>query len=94
MQIIITPGGEGRCIYDETIDLAALGNPAISRASHVEPDQQGRWWADLSPVRGPLLGPFHRRGEALIAEREWLETHWLLQADALPSNGILPTGAR
>ena len=58
MQLIITPGGAVRCIYSEDIDLAALGSPTISRASHVEPDQQGRWWADLSPVGGPSLGPF------------------------------------
>lgn len=44
--------GVVRCIYGEQIDLAALGIPAISRASHVEPDDEGRWLADLSPVGG------------------------------------------
>lgn len=77
MQLVIEPGGVVRCIYDEAIDLAALGNPAISRASHVEPDQQGRWWTDLSPVGGGKLGPFSTRSEALAAERSWLETYWL-----------------
>jgi hypothetical protein len=77
MQIIVEPGGAVRCIYSEEIDLAALGSPAIVRASHVEPDQQGRWWADLSPVVGPLLGPFGNRSEALAAEQQWLEAHWL-----------------
>ena len=77
MQIIITPGGAVRCIYDEVINLAALGSLAISRASHVEPDQHGCWWADLSPVGGPFLGPFPHRSEALDAERQWLEEHWL-----------------
>jgi hypothetical protein len=77
MQLVITPGGVVRCVYDEAFDLAALGSPAISRASHVEPDQQGCWSADLSPVGGPKLGPFDRRSEALAAEHEWLETHWL-----------------
>jgi hypothetical protein len=57
--------------------LDALGRPTILRASHVEPDQQGRWQADLSPVGGPVLGPFLRRSEALEAERSWLEEHWL-----------------
>ena len=38
----------------------------------------GRWSADLAPVCGPSLGPFALRSEALAAEREWLETHWLL----------------
>ena len=77
MQLVIEPGGAVRCIYSETIDLTTLGSPAISRASYVEPDQQGRWWADLSPVDGPKLGPFERRSEALAAEHSWLETHWL-----------------
>lgn len=80
MQLVIEPGGAVRCIYGEEIDLAALGSPTISRASHVEPDQQGRWLADLSPVAGPVLGPFDVRSEALAAEHSWLETHWLGRA--------------
>ena len=64
-------------IYGEQIDLHALGRPAISRASHVEPDPHGRWFADLSPVAGPKLGPFERRSQALAAEISWLETNWL-----------------
>ena len=77
MQLVVAPSGAVRCIYDETIDLAALGSLAISRASHVEPDQQGRWWADLSPVDGAVLGPFPNRSEALAAEHAWLESTWL-----------------
>jgi hypothetical protein len=77
MKLIITPGGAVRCIYGEEIDLAALGSPIITRASHVEPDQQGRWSADLSPVGGPVLGDFATRSEALAAEQAWLETNWL-----------------
>jgi hypothetical protein len=77
MQMVIEPGGIVRCIYSESINLTVLGSPAISRASHVEPDQQGRWLADLSPVGGPILGPFQVRSEALAAEHSWLETHWL-----------------
>ena len=77
MQLIIQPGGAVRCVYGEEIDLYALGSPAISRASHVEPDQQGRWWADMSPVGGPSLGPYSHRSEALAAERGWLEANWL-----------------
>jgi hypothetical protein len=73
MQIIISPGGTVRCIYDEAIDLAALGRLVITRASHVEPTPDGRWQADLSPVAGPVLGPFVRRSEALAAEATWLE---------------------
>ena len=80
MQIIIMPGGAVRCVYGEDIDLTALGNPVITRASHVEPDPHGRWIVDLSPVGGPTLDPFDRRSNALAAERAWLESHWLTKA--------------
>ncbi len=82
MQLIIAPGGAVRCIYSEEIDLTTLGSPAITRASHVEPDQQGRWWADLSPVGGPVLRDFATRSEALAAEQAWLETNWLDRVDS------------
>jgi hypothetical protein len=78
MQIVVTPEGAVRCLYSEMIDLTALGPPEIRRASHVEPDPEGRWHADLRPVGGPVLGPFARRGEALDAEQVWIEEHWLL----------------
>ena len=77
MQLVIETGGVVRCIYTEAIDLAALGSTAISRASHVEPDQRGRWWADLAPAGGPKLGPFAKRREALAAENRWLQAHLL-----------------
>jgi hypothetical protein len=77
MHLRVDPGGSVRCVYGEAIDLAALGVLTIRRASHVEPDDQGRWWADLTPVGGPVLGPFPRRTPALEAERAWLEVHWL-----------------
>ena len=77
MQLIIKPGGAIETIYDELIDLCSLGRLQIARASHVEPAFTGSWFADLGPVNGPVLGPFHRRSEALDAERAWLETHWL-----------------
>jgi hypothetical protein len=81
MELLILPDGTIRAIYAEEIDLADLGSVLISRASQVEPDSQGRWMADLSPVRGPVLGPFNRRSEALAAELDWLEANWLLASD-------------
>ncbi|MEX2213239.1 MAG: hypothetical protein WD768_03875 [Phycisphaeraceae bacterium] len=75
MKLIIDGVGDVRCIYDEMIDLAALGKPSIMRASHVEPDEDGMWWADMSPVGGPKLGPFEKRSEALAAEWRWIQTH-------------------
>jgi hypothetical protein len=77
MQMVIDPQGGIRCLYGEAIDLAALGTLSIQRASHVEPDAEGQWWADLAPVGGPVLGPFDRRSAALAAESQWLEAHLL-----------------
>jgi len=73
MTLIVDAKGGVRGVYSEAIDLASLGSVSIRRASHVEPDDQGRWWADLSPVCGPTLGPFTLRSLALDAERAWLE---------------------
>jgi hypothetical protein len=86
MQLIVDAHGSVRCLYGETLDLAALGPPAIHRASHGEPAADGRWHADLSPVGGPTLGPFGRRSEALAAEQVWLETHWLVVAGAVATS--------
>ena len=72
MDLIVQSGGSVRCIYGEVIDLAALGRLRITRASHVEPNQAARWHADMSPVGGPVLGPFNHRSEALAAESAWL----------------------
>lgn len=77
VQIVIDPHGQVRCLYSETIDLAALGELTICRGSHVEPNEAGQWLADLSPVGGPCLGPFDKRSDALAAEQKWLEEHWL-----------------
>ena len=79
MQLIIGPTGEVRCLYDELINLRALGRLRITRASHVEPDAAGRWWADLGPVHGPRLGPFRDRSRALGAELTWLGRQWLVR---------------
>jgi hypothetical protein len=84
MQLIVDRRGTVHTIYGEAIDLAALGELTIRRASRVEPDGQGAWWADLAPVRGPHLGPFARRSEALEAERLWLEKHWLAPTTETP----------
>jgi hypothetical protein len=86
MEMVIDYKGGVRCIYGEELNLTALGQVSISRASHVEPDAQGQWWADLTPVHGPALGPFSLRSDALAAEVTWLETHWL-------SGGNHPTHA-
>ena len=75
MTLIIDPAGQAHCLYAEVIDLRAMGTFRIARASQLEPDDRGNWWADLSPVAGPTLGPFGLRSEAMAAERDWLDTH-------------------
>jgi hypothetical protein len=84
MQMVVNPQGQVRCLYSEDIDLTCLGIPLVRRASYVEPDDAGRWWADLAPVNGPMLGPFQCRSQALDAETTWLNAH--LPALSLPSS--------
>jgi hypothetical protein len=80
MELVVTVDGTIRAIYAEEIDLCMLGHPVIARASHVEPNEAGRWIADLAPVSGPILGPFDRRSDALASEQSWLESNWLLSS--------------
>ena len=87
MILVIDGQGAATCLYDEAIDLTRLGPLDFHRASHVEPDALGRWWADLQPADGPMLGPFALRSEALTAERVWLEER--LSAPGVALRGML-----
>ncbi len=80
MDLLIETSGTVRCVFVEEIDLGQLGQLSIRRGSHVEPTLDGQWTADLSPVNGPLLGPFPTRIAALDAEVRWLQENWLLPA--------------
>ena len=80
MDIVIGPDGNARCVYAEAIPLSILGKVEIKRASSVEPNSVGQWMADLSPVRGPCLGPFKNRSDALVAETDWLRKNWLIES--------------
>lgn len=64
-------------VFDDRVDLRAVGCLSIRRGSHVEPTPDGHWTADLSPVAGPTLGPFDKRSAALAAEVAWLQQNWL-----------------
>jgi hypothetical protein len=72
MELVIGSDGVARCIYDEALDLREIGKLQITRASHVEPDADGFWWADMGPVGGAVLGPYVSRTETLRAARGWL----------------------
>lgn len=77
--IKITSSGKIQFIYSDQLAAALrkAGHLEIMRASHVEPDKKGQWWAKLSPVKGPRLGPYKLREKALSAEIAWLEKNYL-----------------
>ena len=75
MRILFCEDGTAITVYTEGIDLQRLGRLSHRRASRVEPTTEGKWTADLSPARGPVLGPYEKRSEALAAEERWLLDH-------------------
>ena len=77
MIISIDTQGHVRGIYTDDFPWRELGETLVQRASHVEPDDSGFWYADLSLSNGPVLGPFARRADAIAAEVAWLEKHRL-----------------
>lgn len=79
MELVINSTGDIRCVYGEEVNLSELGRLSIQRGSHVEPTADGQWTADMSPVKGPHLGPFDCRTQALAAEVAWLNQYWLPQ---------------
>lgn len=71
--INFTETGDLQFIYcDRLAPLLEMGKATVKRASHVEPAGK-KWTADMSPVNGPVLGPFKLRQQALDAERAWLQ---------------------
>jgi hypothetical protein len=83
MELVVGCDGGVKCIYDEAMDLREIGKLHITRASHVEPDAEGDWWADMGASGGPVLGPFRSRREALGAEREWLQMRHFAASSAV-----------
>ena len=77
-QIIINFNEDGNMetIYNDDMNLEEFGKLNIKRASHVEPTDDGQWTADMSPVGGPILGPFSKRSIALEEEVKWLEANY------------------
>jgi hypothetical protein len=56
MEMVLDPKGSIRCLYGEALDLSSLGELRIQHASHGKA-AGAHWYADLSPVGGPKLGP-------------------------------------
>jgi len=65
---------EVRFIYNDDLlkAMKELGSVDIKRASHVEPNSNGNWTVDLTPVNGPIIENYQRRDEALKSEVDWL----------------------
>jgi hypothetical protein len=76
MQIFIRPNGAAQCVYADQLQpvLATIGATSVRRASHVEPDPDDneKWFVDLSPVGGPVKHGFETRAAALDFEVDWL----------------------
>ena len=77
MIISVDRAGGVKAIYSDGFNWHALGKALIQRASHVEPDHLGLWWADLGVSGGPRIRPFARRDQAIAAEVAWLERNRL-----------------
>jgi hypothetical protein len=95
MILHVATDGTITCLYDELIDLAAIGELDIGRASRVDPDNHGQWWVrfcvpplDAIGLRGDgELGPYPRRSEALAVEREHIEEFLQRLGNPLGSGG-------
>ena len=81
--IITIDQGVVRHIYTEKFEQV-VGNTVITRASHVEPDENGTWKVDLSPIGGDTITGFKKRSEALEYE-EGVVNQWLTKKSSLPS---------
>jgi hypothetical protein len=80
-RVVLIKGGRIHFIYDDAMrPLMDQGKTEVRRASYVEPINTPvgvKWQADMSPVGGPVLGPFDLRQQALDREIEWLNEHSL-----------------
>ncbi len=77
MKVKVRPDGTIVHIYTDKVSLSGIGETTIKRASHVEPNKDNKWTADMRPSGGGVLGPFDTRAAALMAEVAWLEENIL-----------------
>jgi len=92
--VIVNPNGTLRFLVSDRTEQAFSEASVleIHRVSHVDvfedldpkaktkaaPGSPTSWYADMSPVNGPVLGPFRSRKRALQEERYYLERRNLL----------------
>lgn len=78
--IKVTASGAWHFIYQERLKpLLQRGHAVMTRASYVNPQSDGSWIADLTPLQGPVLTSFATKQHALEAEEAWITAHWLEQ---------------
>jgi len=64
--------GTGHCLYDELIDLQAIGHLTMRRASRVEFDPDTQQWEVLPPDGGIPMFTHTSRSRCLTWERTHL----------------------
>jgi hypothetical protein len=67
LEITITESGDVQCLAPDDLDLRAVGQLFVRRASHVEYDNARECWVVTLP-NGRELGTYATRGEGLAAE--------------------------
>jgi len=70
--IKIDERGNGHCLYTEQIDLTALGELQIERASNVEFNNQTQQW-EVKNLENQLL--FHHRSRSVCLA--WEQQHFM-----------------
>lgn len=68
--LIIDASGVGHCLYDEVIDLQALGVLSCRRASRIEFDPSSQNWQVLTPDCRRVRFRHRSRAKCLQWERE------------------------
>lgn len=71
MTLEITPDGNIRCLYTDEVDLFQLGRLQVSRASHIEFDNDLRRWTVTSTKTSKRLHLARTREEALDWECQY-----------------------
>ena len=71
--LVFTPDGTGRGLYTEAIDLEAIGDLSIQRASEIEFDNSSGLWIVRIPGDRRVLYRHPSRQACLDWERQYLD---------------------